>query len=31
MYAKGWEEEEGDYVLFASPANKKGHKKQFKG
>ena len=30
-YVKGWEEEEDDYVLFASPANKKGHKKQFKG
>ena len=30
-YVKGWEEEEGDYALFASPAKKKGHKKQFKG
>ena len=30
-YGKGWEEEEDDYVLFASPTNKKGHKKQFKG
>ena len=30
-YVKGWEEEEDDYALFASPANKKGHKKQFKG
>ena len=30
-YVKGWEEEEDDYVLFASPAKKKGHKKQFKG
>ena len=28
---KGWEEEEDDYALFASPAKKKGHKKQFKG
>ena len=27
----GWEEEEDDYALFASPAKKKGHKKQFKG
>ena len=30
-YVKGWDEEEDDYALFASPANKKGHKKQFKG
>ena len=30
-YVKGWGEEEDDYVLFASPNNKKGHKKQFKG
>ena len=30
-YVKGWEEEEDDYVLFASPAKKKGQKKQFKG
>ena len=30
-YVKGWEEEEDDYALFASPANKKGHKKQSKG
>ena len=30
-YVKGWEEEEDDYALFASPAKKKGHKKQFKG
>ena len=30
-YVKGLEEEEDDYVLFASPAKKKGHKKQFKG
>ena len=29
---KGWEEEEeDDYALFASPAKKKRHKKQFKG
>ena len=26
-YVKGWEEEEDDYALFASPAKKKGHKK----
>ena len=25
-YVKGWEEEEDDYELFASPANKKGKK-----
>ena len=30
-YVKGWEEEEDGYVLFASPAKKKGQKKQFKG
>ena len=30
-YVKGWKEEEDDYALFASPAKKKGHKKQFKG
>ena len=30
-YVKGMDEEEDDYVLFASPTNKKGHKKQFKG
>ena len=30
-YVKGWEEEEDDYALFAIPASKKGHKKQFKG
>ena len=30
-YVKSWEEEEDDYALFASPAKKKGHKKQFKG
>ena len=30
-YVKGWDEEEDDYVLFASPNNKKGHEKQFKG
>ena len=29
--AKGWEEEEDDYALFASPSNKKGPKKAFKG
>ena len=28
---KGWEEEEDDYALFASPAKKKGQKQQFKG
>ena len=28
---KGWEEEEDDYALFASPAKKKGAKKPFKG
>ena len=30
-HAKGWEEEEDDYALFASPSNKKGSKKAFKG
>ena len=30
-YVKGWEEEEDDYALFASPAKKKGHKTQFNG
>ena len=30
-YVKGWEEEEDNYALFASPAKKKRHKKQFKG
>ena len=25
-YVKGWEEEEDNYALFESPANKKGHK-----
>ena len=25
-YVKGWDEEEDNYVLFASPNNKKGHK-----
>ena len=25
--AKGWEEEEDDYALFASPSNKKGPRK----
>ena len=29
--AKGWEEEEDDYAIFASPSNKKGPKKAFKG
>ena len=28
--SKGWEEEEDDYALFASPSNKKGPKKAFK-
>ena len=30
-YAKGWEGEEDNYALFASPAKKIGQKKQFKG
>ena len=30
-YVKGWEEEEDDYALFASPAKKNGQKRQFKG
>ena len=30
-HAKGWEEEDDDYALFASPPNKKGPKKAFKG
>ena len=30
-HVKGWEEEEDDYALFASPSNKKGPKKAFKG
>ena len=30
-YVKGWEEEEHDYALFASPAKRKGQKTQFKG
>ena len=30
-YVKGWEEEEDDCALFASPAKKKGQKIQFKG
>ena len=30
-HVKGWEEKEDDYALFASPAKKKGQKKQFKG
>ena len=29
--AKGWEEEEDDYALFASPSNKRKPKKAFKG
>ena len=29
-YVKGWEEEEDDYALFASPAKKKGHKNSSK-
>ena len=29
--AKGWEEEEDDYAFFASPSNRKGPKKAFKG
>ena len=29
--AKGWEEEEDDNPLFASPSNKKGPTKAFKG
>ena len=29
-HAKGWEEEEDDYALFASPSNKRGPKKAFK-
>ena len=30
-HAKGWDEEEDDYALFASPSNKKKPKKVFKG
>ena len=30
-HAKGWEEEEDDYALFASPSNRKGPRKVFKG
>ena len=30
-HAKGWEEEDDDYALFASPSNKKKSKKAFKG
>ena len=30
-YVKGWEEEEDDYALFASPAKKERAEKQFKG
>ena len=29
-HVKGWEEEEDDYALFASPAKRKGHKKSLK-
>ena len=29
-HAKGWEEEEDAYALFANPTNKKGSKKAFK-
>ena len=29
-HVKGWEEEEDDYALFASPAKKKGHKNNLK-
>ena len=29
-HAKGWEEEEDDYALFASPSNKKGQRKHLK-
>ena len=30
-HAKGWDEEEDDYALFASPSNKKNPKTAFKG
>ena len=30
-HAKGWDEEDNDYALFASPSNKKKPKKAFKG
>ena len=30
-YVKGWEEEEDDYALFASPDKKKGHEKEVQG
>ena len=30
-HSKGWEEEEDDYALFASPSNRKRPKKAFKG
>ena len=30
-HAKGWDEEEDDYALFASPSNKKKPKKAFNG
>ena len=29
-YVKGWEEEEDEYALFASPAKKKGQKNSLK-
>ena len=29
-YVKGWDEEEDNYALFASPYNKKGHKNSLK-
>ena len=29
-YVKGWDEEEDDYALFASPNNKKGHKNRLR-
>ena len=29
-YVKGWDKEEDDYALFASPNNKKGHKKSLR-
>ena len=30
-HTKGWEEEEDNFAIFASPSNKKGPKKAFKG
>ena len=29
-YVKGWDDEEDDYALLASPSNKKGHKNSLK-